>query len=527
MRMRRGGRLGAALAALVCAGSAREARAGGLYFSDRGVRPMGRAGAMVAGADDPGSAWYNPAGIYDSGTQLLVDASWLNYSNDYTRTDIVTQSNANTGGRVASYLRTYPSVHGSTPVLPLPTLAATLQVHRDWAVGFGIFAPSAAVVSYPDAVDGKPAPQRYSLVTLDGSALAILGAGVGWRPHPMVRVGAAFEMLVGKFVSTTMFSSCIPDKFFCAPEQPDWDTLGQLNAGPIAAPSGTLGIKVLPHSRWKLGASFQLPFWVRAPATVQTRLPKTPAFERAEQDGENVSVAFNLPWSVRAGVQFEPIDRLFLELDGVVEGWAMHDEITITPQDIALRNVVGFPNPYALPPIHIPHQFQNTGAVRLGAEYGIPIGRYQLDVRGGFAFESTAIPAAYLSALTVDGNKFTTSLGLGLHVGKWRFDAVYAHIFVPNQDVDPAEAQSPQLVPVAANQPQPHFVNAGHYEVRGNFVGVGLAYRFDRPQFSMSAEERAAAARAAEKTETPDDAKPKKKKKRKKKRAEEDEDEEQ
>jgi long-chain fatty acid transport protein len=514
MTMRFGGWWSGLLAAVVCAGLASEARAGGLYFNDRGVRPLARGGAMVAGADDPGSAWYNPAGIYDSETQLLVDASWLNYTNDYTRTEIRRQVDPNTGQPVANYLFTHPSVHGSTPVLPLPTLAATLQVHRDWALGFGIFAPSAAVVSYPDEVDGRPAPQRYSLITLDGSALAIIGAGVGWKPHPMVRVGAAVEMLVGKFVSTTMFSSCIPDRFFCAPEQPEWDTLAQLNVGPIVAPSGTVGLKVLPHKRWKLGASFQLPFWVRAPATVQTRLPKTPAFERAVQDGENVSVAFNLPWSVRAGVQFEPVDRLLLALDGAVEGWAMHDQITVTPKDLALRNVVGFPNPYTLPTLGITRNFQNTGAVRFGGEYGIAIGKYQLDVRGGFGFESTAIPRPYLSALTVDGNKFTTSLGLGLHVGKWRFDAVYAHIFVLPQDVDPSEAASEQVVPVAANQAQPHVVNAGHYEVRGNVIGLGLSYKFDRPQFSMSAEERAEAEKAARAAEPKEaEEKPKKRKK--------------
>ena len=51
------------------------AHAGGLYFSDRGVRPMGRAGAFVAGADDLGALWYNPAGLADAGTSLLGDFS--------------------------------------------------------------------------------------------------------------------------------------------------------------------------------------------------------------------------------------------------------------------------------------------------------------------------------------------------------------------------------------------------------------------------------------------------------------------
>ena len=61
-------------------GTAEASRRPGLYFTDRGVRPMGRAGAFVAGADDLGAIWYNPAGIADAGTSILFDASWLQFS---------------------------------------------------------------------------------------------------------------------------------------------------------------------------------------------------------------------------------------------------------------------------------------------------------------------------------------------------------------------------------------------------------------------------------------------------------------
>jgi long-chain fatty acid transport protein len=61
------------------------ANAAGMYFSDRGVRPMGRAGAFVAGADDLGSIWYNPAGLADTKTSFLLDFGWLSFSAQYTR----------------------------------------------------------------------------------------------------------------------------------------------------------------------------------------------------------------------------------------------------------------------------------------------------------------------------------------------------------------------------------------------------------------------------------------------------------
>src|SRR2546422_3661748 len=75
----------AALFAVAVSGFAADAPAAGLYFSDRGVRPMGRAGAFVAGADDLGAIWYNPAGLADAGTSVLVDFSWLRFNAEYTR----------------------------------------------------------------------------------------------------------------------------------------------------------------------------------------------------------------------------------------------------------------------------------------------------------------------------------------------------------------------------------------------------------------------------------------------------------
>ena len=117
----------------------------------------------------------------------------------------------------------------------------------------------------------------------------------------------------------------------CAPEQPEWDSLAQLNAGPIFAPSGNIGVKVIPHDMVRIGAAFHAPYVIRAPGTIQVRLPKTPAFERAFQEGEDVDVAFELPWSLRLGVEVRPIDDLRVELDGSVEGWGMHDEITVSP----------------------------------------------------------------------------------------------------------------------------------------------------------------------------------------------------
>ena len=69
-----------------------DVHAAGLFTADRGVRPLGRGGAFVAGADDLGAMWYNPAGLADAGSSVLVDFAWLNFSSEYRRKTQVTDA---------------------------------------------------------------------------------------------------------------------------------------------------------------------------------------------------------------------------------------------------------------------------------------------------------------------------------------------------------------------------------------------------------------------------------------------------
>lgn len=476
----RGGSWLCGVAALTMATAvAGPARGSGLYFSERGVRPLARGGAFIAGADDLGAIWHNPAGIYDAGSQILVDASWLHFTADYTRKSIVEQTDPNTGQVVARFEQSHSTVEGVAPVMPIPTLAFSYQLHRQWVLAFGLEAPYAAITSFPDKVNGQPAPQRHALINLDGSLLSMAGLWAAYAPTDEWRIGAGVEVLFGRFVSTQVLSGCSPDRFLCAPEAPEWDILSQVTAGPIFAPSANVGAKWLFHPKWRAGMTVQLPFWVRAPAELHVRLPSTPMFERAYLEGSDADISFELPWSIRLGLEWEPIEQLRMELAGVFEGWSIHDEITIDPDGQAMRDVVGFPDPFYVPAVTIPRHFRDTGAVRLGAEYRFPLFGVEWEPRLGVGFESSAIPTEYLAATTVDVPKVTLGMGLGLHVGAWRFDVAYAHLFGVDVEVDPDEAAVPIQTPMAANNPDPHTINGGLYSARANVLGAGLRYEFD------------------------------------------------
>lgn len=476
------------------------APAAGLYYGDRGVRPLGRAGAFIAGGDDLGAIAYNPAGIYEAGGQFLIDGAWVHFTSDYSRQALIQQVDPNTGTPVGSTVQTFAPVQGKTPFLPIPTLAVSFQVHPKWVIALGAFAPYAALPTYPSADDFKgkstaeiasSTPQRYSLITLDGSALAVLAAGAAFAPTKEWRLGVTAGMLTGKFNTTVAFSGCIPERFLCAQESPSWDVLTQLDVGPIFSPYGALGAVWIPDPKWRIGVSSQLPIYVRASANLKTRLPATPIFENAKQVGDEADVAFDLPWNVKIGVETRMIDHLRLELGGAFERWSMHDSIRMTPHGVTLQDVALLPKQLFIPAIALQRNFQDSASVRLGGEYGFEIENIPFTARAGVSYESSAIPKEYLSVLTLDAGKITTAVGGSMKIGKVRFDLTYAHLFAFDTTVDPKEAKITQVSPVNANPAKnPDHINGGIYSQRADVLGMGLAYTFDP---ALTGEEPAAA----------------------------------
>jgi long-chain fatty acid transport protein len=470
----------ASITALVVAGAVpRDAQAAGLYFSDRGVRPMGRGGAFVAGADDLGAIWYNPAGLADAGTAFLVDASWLNFSVTYTRELLIADADG-TLHDVPS-----PTVKGATSFLPLPTIAASYDfgAHHEWTIAGGLLAPYVALASYPSTVVGadgtpQPSPARYALGSFDGSLLALPGVWVAWRPFEQLRIGLGAMALVGKFVSTVTFSACPQDRLLCAPEQPEFDANAQISVGPIIAPTANGGVIYEPDEHVRIGVSGQLPMLVGADGTFQVRLPTDVVFDGASIQGDKVHVSFELPAVARAGVEVRPIDALRIEAAYVREFWVSQQTITAYPSNISIDNVTGLPPKVAVPNIVIPRGFQDSNSYRLGGEYHFTVAGYGFDARAGVAYETTAVPPPYLSLSALDFDKIIASFGGGLYVGKhWRFDALYAHTFAQSVYVDPATAKIGRLNPLPGNAPFDP-VNGGTYSATADLFGVGVNYRF-------------------------------------------------
>jgi long-chain fatty acid transport protein len=467
--------LGAAvLGAFTSMLAASEAHAGGLYFSDRGVRPMGRGGAFVAGADDLGAVWYNPAGLAETKTSALADLSFLRFSADYTRELRIVDADD-----TVRYLKS-PTVSGTSPIIPFPTLAGAYVFgsQGQYTVAGAAYAPYAAIATYPETVDGKPSPSRYALGSFDGSALIFTGAYFAYKPSPELRLGIGLGALVGVFQSTVTFSVSPPDRLLAAPEQPEYDAASRFRVGPIFAPTGSLGGIWIPWKELRIGASFQLPTVVSSHTRFDVRLPSSAVFDSARVTGTDAHVRFKLPSILRAGVEVRPTDDLRVEAAYVREFWSIHDSLELTPEGVAIEGISGLPRRVPLPAIKFPRGFQDSNSFRIGGEYAFKLSGYDMTLRTGFSYETTAIPREYLSLLTIDMDKITVALGGGIRIAEhWRFDATYAHLFASSVSVRPDLAKIPRLNPLPGNAPL-EAVNGGQYAASADLFGVGVQYEF-------------------------------------------------
>jgi long-chain fatty acid transport protein len=281
-----------------------------------------------------------------------------------------------------------------------------------------------------------------------------------------------------------MFGAAPPDRLVSAPEDPNYDTLSQLKGGPIFAPTGSLGVQVIPEKHIAFGLSGQLPTTISTNAAVKVRLPNAAPFDKAYQEGDQANVRMKLPAVLRVGAEFrQDMSQdmaLRVELAYVREFWSAHESIDIRSENIKLYNLTGFPSPFGVAPISLPRNFQDSNSFRLGGELRTMAGSTPISLRLGGSYDTSAIPLAYVSPLTTDADKIVVTAGAGVHLleSKLRIDMHIAKPFAPDLFVPPGEAKVPRVNPVQGNPTQSEAINGGNYVVSTLIIGLGANYKF-------------------------------------------------
>ena len=431
------------------------ALAGGMFLPARGARALGRGGAFTAGVDDGSALYYNPAGLADiDGISVLLDAGLVLQQAGYDRID--------SGGNVQ------PHVDAAMNVIPIPTLTITWKPKRaSWlTVAGGIWVPYLGLNTWPEN-----GPQRYSNITLNGSLLVVAELAAAFRVKDWLWLGVGLQNMALHFHSRVALSAC--SQLNCAPEDPGFDALTELNSDSYFTPSGVLGA-IFAFSKFRGAVNLQLPFFVRSTGTVHSRLPSDPFFANAAVNGDGVGVDFNLPLTLRVGGEYRPIPRLRLEIDLAYEAWSMQDKFTVKPKGVYLSGVPGIGN-YTLNTLYVVRGLKDTIALDVGGEVEVLQRRIGgMILRAGWIIETSATPDETASVLTPDALRNVLCLGGALKFGPVRLDAGYAHVFFSDRTV--TNSRSLQLNPIQPALAVP--VGNGRYTIAADIISGGLEARF-------------------------------------------------
>jgi len=451
--------------------------AGGLFLGGHGVRPLGRGGAFTAGGDDPSGIWYNPATIAGTkGWDVLIDGSLVLLTLKYQRVD--------SGGN----LDIYPEVENEAPFIPIPTLALAKDVIKDrLTVGFSISAPYSSLTNFPrpnygpcenrdapsNCIDtaATDAPQRYSLISLEGTLFLQLDLAIAWQIVDQVTLGVSIQNVFVNFVTLSSISSY--NGFSSGPEDPEFDSLSQLTLTDMFNPSGKVGLVITPIPDVRIGVSYQLPVWIGGDARVDVQLPVSPLYSKSRVEGSLASLNLTLPMVLRVGAEVRLIPNLRLEVGFDWEQWSIFDALRVKPDGIYIYNIPGI-DKYEIPDMVIPLNLKDTFAVRLGGEYffqAIP-----LALRLGYVYESGAVEDKYASIMAWDSDKHMATLGISYTVSGFRLDLLYAHTFMPERTVDYRESEAMQVNPI--NPTGAVSVGGGRYRGFVDLVGIGLSKSF-------------------------------------------------
>ncbi|MEQ9647237.1 MAG: outer membrane protein transport protein [Sandaracinaceae bacterium] len=452
------------------------ASAGGFYLAPRGTGPLGRGGAMVAGANDPHAVWYNPAGLAWSGDQLMLDATLTLFETTFTRID---------GGG-----NTLRPVRGHHPYLPIPTLGGSFSIDElpEWTFALTLQAPNSALMEWPNEPD---APQRYSLLSLEGSLLATAAAAAAWRPLEELAIGLAAPLLGGALDATGALSAC--DGVICSfPEDPEYDGVANI-ALPTVFPLFVLGAVVQPIDALKIGFSVSTPFNLEGSARLRVRPPNAAAFQGAEvvnrspgcnhenesdpcRQNTRADTQLEFPWVFRLGVEVTPTPGLRVEAAAVYETWSVQDAARIVPRDVWIEGALGGGLEYEVGPLSIPRQTNDTISLRLGGELDIDV----VTARLGVSYENGAFSDAYLTPLTIDSDKLIFSGGATVRFSdEVALDAVVGYLWMASRSV--RNSAVPQANPIRppGSEVETVYVGNGDYEMGAPFFGLSVRWRLD------------------------------------------------
>jgi long-chain fatty acid transport protein len=447
-------------------GIARGVRAQGFQVNEHGSCVMARGGTGAAKPCADGSAMvFNPAGLVDgrSGWTITAGVTFIDAYGGFT--DDLTGSDAELQNT------------------PVPVPHGFVQYRRDkFSAGLGVFVPYGLGTTWEDTFQGAFAGYDNNLQNI------YIQPTVAYRPHPMISIGAGFDLVLGSVTLTQLVDlseNLVPNPFL-----PPGTTFGQLGVPPGTAfangelnGSGTgfgghFGIQVTPHERVRIGLNYLMrvtmdyegdvdfspyPTGIDLPAGNPFGVPAGTPLDSVVAgafvdplDDQTVAASAAMPDQFSAGIAVDVMPTLTLLVDYNWVHWSLFEELPVTfPEDDDLSSVTI-------------ENYQDTHGVRAGFDWSATS---KLAVRGGYIWHQAAAPDEVVTPLLPEGPRSEFSIGFGYQFSQ-RFRADAAYQYLDQQIRRGRTAEFPSGVTPDLS------LNNGLYKFKAHLVGITLTAGF-------------------------------------------------
>ena len=441
------------------------AEAAGYFLVGAGTRPMGRAGAAVAGVDDLSAQTYNPAALSRVQGSLVS----LQLAGAHQR---VFFDRADESGEV------FAPVTNSAPPLPIPGLAGARRFGQV-TVALGIYTPVAPTLAFP--ADGA---QRFTLVDsviISGN----VGPTVAWQATERLSVGAgvAWTLLT---LDQTIITHVSPSGF--APtDQPEYDVSTLIQAQDLSQFTWNAGL-LYDAGTWAGAASFSPAVPFTATGSMAADFTSNAYYTGDSSLGqliaqptvtdEDVRLPLTLPAIARIGLLVRPTAGLEVEISGFYEGWSSLETVTLfdVNMDIEMPTEDGAEPQYLTleDDAELPIRMQDAFSVRLGAQQVLSerwIGR------AGLYWESSAAAEETRSVLVPDAGKVGYGLGASAALGSaFSLDLGLTQGFAPRHEITGSQVYQLVIEPLEGEILRGKTVGNGEFGLVNTVIGIGLSW---------------------------------------------------
>ncbi|MCG8472552.1 MAG: outer membrane protein transport protein, partial [Desulfobacterales bacterium] len=386
----------------VCA-TAHMAYAGCVDTYGIGSRATALGGAYAATADDPFAAYYNPAGLSQiEGKMMATGVHVIEPTIEISGFEVV-------GGNFAKDPEDFEL---DSKILVAPHLGYAQKLNDRFAFALSVYAP--------------------------------WGLELEWEDEPTKNYGAynTYESYYKRFGVTPALSYQVTDNLSVGVGV----TIGRSDAGASGHkivdgdgnsingiskhPSGAIvSADIETEMTDDFNYSYNVGVMYKIRETVTLGLTyRSECDAEFEGDGDittptgvvysgDISMDYNHPQQVQAGVRYQPHDRFSVECDVVWTDWSIGDS-QVVALDKTLQAVA------KVPALDFARDWEDTKQLRFGAEYMV---NDLLTIRAGYFYDPTPIPDDTLDLQWPDADKKVYSIGAGFNFGSFTVDAVFQY----------------------------------------------------------------------------------------------------